>query len=236
MVKVAVLVDAENLPASHAKAIILEATRLGTVVERRLYGDFLRGNLKQWLEIAASQAFEICHVQSFGGKNSADIAIAVDAIELLCSSDIDLFCLATSDSDFAALAIRIRCRGKTVVAVGEGKALPVFREAVDRFVTLGLVTSPQEKKPAPPVEPKAIDTLPALLKAALNTIGGAGGWIDVGRLSQALKAVEPGFQPRAFGSATLSKLLGRCDAVELRTGADGCRQLRLKPVRKVIAA
>ena len=126
----AVLIDADNTSAGYAKAIFEEIVKLGEANVRRIYGDFAGTRLAGWDKAIQSLAI-LQHQQRSNtkGKNAADIALVIDAMDLLAKGRLDGFCLVTSDSDFTRLAQRLREDGLTVYGFGERKTPEAFRNA-----------------------------------------------------------------------------------------------------------
>ena len=136
--RLAVLIDAENASARHARAVFEGARRLGEASVRRIYGDFSNGRLASWNAAIATYAIVPCHQPAHvRGKNAADIALAVDAMDLMYRERLDGFALVTSDSDFTRLAQRLREGGLAVFGFGECKTPRAFRAACNGFEILG---------------------------------------------------------------------------------------------------
>ena len=168
--RLAVLIDADNASARYARAIFEATARLGDATVRRIYGDFSNGRLKSWN--AAIRTFAIVQHQQpdhVRGKNAADIALVIDAMDLMYRERLDGFCLVSSDSDFTRLAQRLRDGGFRVYGFGERKTPHAFRNACHRFAILGQAEfgtnarrNGQQKQAArepkgpgsPPAEPK----------------------------------------------------------------------------------
>src|SRR3954470_22331450 len=120
--RLAVLIDADNASARIAQGLFEEIAKLGEASVRRIYGDFSDAHLKSWTGILSTHA--IMPHQNFAytsGKNASDIALVIDAMDLLHSGRFDGFCLVSSDSDFTRLAARIREQGVDVYGFGEQK-------------------------------------------------------------------------------------------------------------------
>ena len=136
--RLAVLIDAENASARHARAVFEAARRLGEAGVRRIYGDFSNGRLASWDAAIRTWAIVPCHQPSHvRGKNAADIALAVDAMDLMYRERLDGVALMSSDSDFTRLAQRLREGGLAVFGFGECKTLRAFRAACNGFEILG---------------------------------------------------------------------------------------------------
>lgn len=131
--RVAVLVDCDNTSPEVLEHALKVVAQFGRVVLRRGYGN--HGTLaNKWQEALVRLAFTPClQYQYAAGKNTSDIALALDAMEALFDLRADTFCLVTSDSDFAYLCRKLRERGATVYIVGEAKTPPALRNASDQF-------------------------------------------------------------------------------------------------------
>jgi len=138
--RLAVLIDGENASARHARAVFETAGKIGEATVRRIYGDFSNGRLASWNAAIRSYSIVPCHQSAHArGKNAADIALAIDAMDLMHRERLDGFCLVSSDSDFTRLAQRLREGGLAVYGFGESKTPEGFRAACHRFETVGKV-------------------------------------------------------------------------------------------------
>ena len=136
--RLAVLIDGENAGARHARAVFETAGKIGDATVRRIYGDFSNGRLSSWSAAIRSFAIVPCHQPAHvPGKNAADIALAIDAIDLSYRARLDGFVLVSSDSDFTRLAQRLREGGFAVYGFGESKTPKAFRSACQRFEIVG---------------------------------------------------------------------------------------------------
>ena len=136
--RLAVPSDGENASARHARAVFEAAAEFGEATVRRIYGDFSNGRLASWN--AAVRSFAIVQHQQAGharGKNAADIALAIDAMDLMYRQRLDGFVLVSSDSDFTRLAQRLREGGFAVFGFGESRTPRAFRSACQRFEIAG---------------------------------------------------------------------------------------------------
>ncbi len=136
--RLAVLIDAENASPRHARVVFEAAAKLGETTVRRIYGDFSNGHLASWNASIREFAIVPCHQASAArGKNAADIALVIDAMDLMYRERLDGFALMSSDSDFTRLAQRLREGGFAVWGFGESKTPQPFRSACQRFAVLG---------------------------------------------------------------------------------------------------
>ena len=133
--RLAVLIDGENASARIAEALFTEIATLGEASARRIYGDAASPALRGWIDVLPRWAIQWQqNFQNTKGKNSGDIALVIDAMDLLHSGRFDGFCLVSSDSDFTRLAARIREQGVPVYGFGERKTPESFRQACTRFI------------------------------------------------------------------------------------------------------
>lgn len=136
----ALLIDADNVSAKYIQPILDELSKYGNVTYKRIYGDWTRTNNASWKEellqnsITPIQQFSYTH-----GKNATDSAMIIDAMDMLYTSELEGFCLVSSDSDFTRLASRLRESGMTVIGMGEDKTPSPFRKACDIFTELELL-------------------------------------------------------------------------------------------------
>jgi NYN domain-containing protein/OST-HTH/LOTUS domain-containing protein len=149
-VRVAVLLDCDNISHTWARAVLGEAAKHGTLGIKRGYGDWSSERLKNWRPELATYAVQ--PVQQFAyttGKNSTDFALVIDAMDLLYSESVDVFCIVSSDSDFTRLAMRLRESGKAVYGIGARKTPTAFQNACDRFTYLEVLEGEPEEPAAP---------------------------------------------------------------------------------------
>ena len=136
----ALLIDADNVSAKYIKPILDELSKYGNVTYKRIYGDWTRPNSAGWKEELLQNS--ITPIQQFSytyGKNATDSAMIIDAMDMLYASELEGFCLVSSDSDFTRLASRLRESGKRVIGMGEAKTPLPFRKACEIFTELELL-------------------------------------------------------------------------------------------------
>lgn len=214
--KVAVLIDADNAQYTKVKAILDEISAHGHVVIKRAYGDWSSEYLKNWKQSLNELAIQ--PIQQFAyttGKNSTDVSMIIDAMDLLYSGKFDAFALVSSDSDFTKLASRLSESEIFVFGVGEKKTPISFRNACDDFIfTENLGAEPS---PAPKSEPvvhevamseKAnISELVPLLKKAWEQYQDDEGWANVAAAGSFVKRSTPDFDPRTYGATKLPEII-----------------------------
>ncbi len=147
----AVLIDADNISEKYAASIFNEIADYGYASYRRIYGNWAKGN--GWKEDTLLEN-SINPIQQFNytiGKNATDMAMVIDAMDILYSGKVDGFCLVTSDSDFTKLAMRLREEQMYVIGMGESKTPLALTKACNKFIHLDLISGEVvEEKPARP--------------------------------------------------------------------------------------
>src|ERR1700710_1962246 len=120
--KLAVLIDADNVPYAHIKEMFEEIAKYGTPTFKRIYADWTKPTVSGWKKVLLENAITPIQQYSYSsGKNSSDSALIIDAMDILYSNKVDGFCIVSSDSDFTRLAIRLREAGMVVYGFGEKK-------------------------------------------------------------------------------------------------------------------
>lgn len=224
----AVLIDADNSSPKWAEAIFEEIAALGEASVRRIYGDFSKPQMNGWQSILPSLAL-VPHHQPANtvGKNSSDIALVIDAMDLLHSGRFDGFVLVSSDSDFTRLASRIREQGLDVYGIGQQKTPEAFRKACKRFIFVENLLSEPEPDPRRAPRREGPDKAMPLIRAAMQAIDKDQDWFPLGQLGQAILANHPDFDSRTYGCAKLSDLIQRAGGFEMRKNANQL-EVRLK--------
>ena len=231
----AVLIDADNTSPRIVAGLFEEIARFGEASVRRIYGDFSSPRLKSWADIL--QKYAIDPYQQFAytsGKNASDIALVIDAMDLLHSRRFDGFCLVSSDSDFTRLASRLREEGADVYGFGAQKTPESFRQACRRFIyTENLLPEPtapakeQDEVTRRPLQP-AGDAVPLLMRA-MEQIETEDGWVGLGVVGQRLANITSDFDPRTFGYRKLSDLVRDTGAFEIDQSEGRSVRIRARP-------
>jgi len=235
--RLAVLIDADNASHRIAYGLFGEVAKLGEASVRRIYGDFSGPRLKLWADILSKHA--IIPQQNFAytaGKNASDIALVIDAMDLLHSGRFDGFCLVSSDSDFTRLAARIREQGIDVYGFGEQKTPESFRQACRRFIfTENLLPEPSAPNQPRSAGRKALQPSSAavpLLRRVIDEMDSEDGWVHLGEVGKRVTNLAPDFDPRTYGHAKLSDLVLKTGSFDVdRPEGRGVR-IRLKQIPK----
>ncbi|HEX8576191.1 MAG TPA: NYN domain-containing protein [Flavobacterium sp.] len=221
--KLAVLIDADNVPYSNVKGMMEEITKFGTPTTKRIYADWTKPNSNGWKSVLLEHAITPIQQYSYTiGKNSSDSALIIDAMDLLYSGKLDGFCIVSSDSDFTRLAIRLRESGMKVIGIGEKKTPNSFIVACDRFIYIEVLDGAiQKKKPKEnvvdtrkrvekPVE-KPLNKIDLqiieLIEATIEALGDDDGWAFLGDVGNLIVKKKPEFDPRNYGFSKLTPML-----------------------------
>ena len=249
--KLAVLIDADNISPKYVKVILDEAASFGVAAAKRIYGDWSDPRLKSWKDALLNNSIIPMQQYSYTtGKNATDSAMIIDAMDLLYSGNLDGFCIVSSDSDFTRLAARLREAGKLVIGMGESKTLGPFVNACDQFKYLDLILGHQEEEEAAPTatdeaeaaamaqagDDTAInrDSVAKLVRGMIDEMDDGTGWVRTSRVGDQLIKRYPDFDVRNFGSKSLNKFLASFPEMEVeeRILANGnpIQFVRMRPV------
>ncbi len=238
--RVAVLVDCDNTSPEVLEHALRVVAQFGRVVVRRGYGNHST-LANKWQEALVRLAFTPCLQYQFAaGKNTSDIALALDAIETLFDKRADTFCLVTSDSDFALLCRKLRERGATMFIVGEAKTPAALRNASDQFFewtkpafaeTAAAAAVPGDRRE----EQKAETTKPAVKRRPRFVAEAVGllasdtseGKVHLGALGNYLRRADPSFSPQIYGHSGLLDMLRTYDLVTVVQEPGGHWSVRL---------
>jgi hypothetical protein len=229
--RLAVLIDADNIPFSYVKGMLEEIAKYGTPTFKRIYGDWTRPTIAGWKSVLLENA--ITPVQQYSytkGKNSTDSAMIIDGMDILYSGKVDGFCIVSSDSDFTRLATRLREAGMKVIGIGERKTPHPFIVACDKFIYLEILASPDVPADQPTVAPKKgkpvvrkkqkteeTDSLAAaravkrLIASSITDLADENGWAFLGDVGNLILKKQPDFDPRNFGFPKLTPLIKSLD-------------------------
>ncbi|MDO4998479.1 MAG: NYN domain-containing protein [Neisseria sp.] len=166
--RIAVLIDAENPTLPLLDKVFQRLQKHGEIILARAYGDFTSRNLASWRNACLQHRIQICHhFACKSHKNSSDIFLSIDAMDILHQQNIDIFCLVSSDSDFSSLIQRLQNAGKTVIGAG---AMPnaEYQKLCDEFFHLNSETD-EDAKTEPTLSAKKINK-PSLLQQGLQCL------------------------------------------------------------------
>lgn len=229
--RLAVLIDADNVPYSNIKAMLEEMAKYGVPTFKRIYADWTKPTVSGWKSVLLENAITPIHQYSYTtGKNATDSSMIIDAMDILYSGKVDGFCIVSSDSDFTRLAIRLREAGMKVFGFGEKKTPTAFISACDKFVYIEILAEDAQPASAPQksrrnkqrkevemtsVEPEnGKKRLGAVTREVIKIISDSvedladeSGWTYLGDLGNLLIKKQPDFDPRNYGFQKLVLLI-----------------------------
>jgi uncharacterized LabA/DUF88 family protein len=246
--RLAVLIDADNVPYSNVHGMLQEIAKYGTPTFKRIYADWTKPTVSGWKTMLLEHA--ITPVQQYSyttGKNSSDSALIIDAMDILYSGRVDGFCIVSSDSDFTRLATRLREAGMKVFGIGERKTPSAFISACDKFIYIEILRGGEEaarrKATAPArrrntrrkgkadaaeeveaaTDPKVEEKLQLvnLVSTTINDLADENGWVFLGDLGNLLLKKKPDFDPRNFGFKKLAELIENLGRFEINKESSG---------------
>jgi hypothetical protein len=222
--KLAVLIDGDNIPSAYVKEMLEEIAKYGNPTIKRIYGDWTKPHLAKWKNILLENA--ITPIQQYGyttGKNATDSAMIIDAMDILYSEKVNGFCLVSSDSDFTRLATRLREAGMMVFGLGEKKTPDPFIVACDKFIYIEILKQrtktddkevskeEQQKSEVDNITPKVIK----LISATISDLADEEGWAFMGDVGNLLQKKQPNFDSRNYGFQKLTPLISSIDKFEV---------------------
>ncbi|HED08568.1 MAG TPA: NYN domain-containing protein [Ignavibacteria bacterium] len=215
--KLAVLIDGDNIPSAYVKEMMEEIAKYGNPTIKRIYGDWTKPTLSKWKNILLENA--LTPIQQYGyttGKNATDSAMIIDAMDILYSEKVNGFCLVSSDSDFTRLATRLREAGMKVFGIGEKKTPNPFIVACDKFIYIEILkyqseenesklteSEPPQKDNIDKITPKVIK----LISATISDLADDDGWAFLGDVGNLLQKKQPNFDSRNYGFQKLTPLI-----------------------------
>ncbi len=215
--KLAVLIDGDNIPSAYVKAMMEEIAKYGNPTIKRIYGDWTTPNLSKWKNVLLENA--ITPIQQYGytsGKNATDSAMIIDAMDILYSGQVNGFCLVSSDSDFTRLATRLREAGMNVIGIGEKKTPEPFIVACDRFIYIEILKdqsgeSESESAPSKSRKKSSVDKITPkvirLISSTISDLADDDGWAYLGDVGNLLQKKQPNFDSRNYGFQKLTPLI-----------------------------
>jgi len=240
--RLAVLIDADNVPYSKIKEMLEEVAKNGTPTIKRIYADWTKPAASGWKNVLLENAITPIQQYSYTtGKNSSDSALIIDAMDILYSEKVDGFCIVSSDSDFTRLAIRLREAGMKVIGIGEKKTPLPFITACDKFVYIEILKAPAPPAKEPTKQSKAkegnnplntVDTkLISLLTESVTDLADESGWTFLGELGNFILKRKTDFDPRNYGFPKLLPLIkstGKFLIDERDTGNKNIKHIYIK--------
>lgn len=240
--KLAVLIDADNVPYAHIKEMLEEIAKNGTPTIKRIYADWTKPTVSGWKNVLLENAITPIQQYSYTtGKNSSDSALIIDAMDILYSGKVNGFCIISSDSDFTRLATRLREAGMLVIGFGEKKTPQPFISACDKFIYLEILKAkttktindtstklkPKKEEPISKVDKETI----RIITESVNDLADETGWTFLGSLGSYILKTKPDFDPRNYGFPKLYpliKYINQFEVDERETGLNNIKHIYLR--------
>ena len=237
--RLAVLIDADNVPYANIKEMLEEIAKDGTPTIKRIYADWTKPTVSGWKNVLLENAITPIQQYSYTtGKNSSDSALIIDAMDILYSQKVDGFCIVSSDSDFTRLAIRLREAGMKVIGFGEKKTPKPFITACDKFIyieilklepaeTIELTAKASHRRKT---ETKPLDRIDReliiLITESVEDLADENGWTFLGNLGNFILKRKPDFDPRNYGFSKLLPLIKNINKFEIDERDSGINNIR----------
>lgn len=245
--KLAVLIDADNVPYAHVKEMFEEIAKYGTPTFKRIYADWTKPTVAGWKKVLLENAITPIQQYSYStGKNATDSALIIDAMDILYTGKVEGFCIVSSDSDFTRLATRLREAGMKVIGIGERKTLNPFITACDKFIYLEILKPDITIEPEEPgkqpnkrssklhsktqlkIEPSVLK----LLKDSITDLADENGWAFLAELGNLMLKKKPDFDSRNYGFAKMLPLLKSVNQFEIDERETGKSNVKHIYIRK----
>ena len=215
--RIALFIDADNAPAGKFEEVLNEVANYGVVTIRKAYGNWKSPTLKAWEDLLHEYAIQpIQQYDLTKGKNASDIAMVIDAMDVMYTKQIDVMCFVSSDSDFTPLVTRALAEGKVVLGFGERKTPSPFVNACSKFLFLDQEKE-KTKATSKPKNLKSDTKLINLLRQAIEVTEDDDGWAALGPVGSNISN-KTSFDPRNYGFKNLSSLFKAIDLFELKRG------------------
>jgi hypothetical protein len=234
--RLAVLIDADNVPYSNVKQMFEEIAKYGTPTFKRIYADWTKPTVSGWKTVLLQNAITPIQQYSYStGKNSSDSAMIIDAMDILYSGKVDGFCIVSSDSDFTRLATRLREAGMMVIGIGEKKTLKPFIVSCDKFIYFEILKAngvSTEGTPLVSTETSKVDgELISLISDSISDLADETGWAFLGMLGALILKKKPDFDSRNYGYDKLLPFLRSLKKFEIderETGRSNIKHVYIK--------
>ncbi len=242
--KLAVLIDADNVPYANVKEMFEEIAKYGTPTFKRIYADWTKPTVAGWKKVLLENAITPIQQYSYSsGKNASDSALIIDAMDILYTGKVDGFCIVSSDSDFTRLATRLREAGMKVIGIGEKKTLNPFITACDKFIYLEILKPEPEElnetsAPGKPAKAKKetlnkIDKqIIKLFKDSISDLADENGWAYLGDLGNLLLKKKPDFDSRNYGFTKMLPFIRSMNQFEIDERESGKSNVKHIYLRK----
>lgn len=253
--RLAVLIDADNVPYANVKPMFQEIAKYGTPTFKRIYADWTKPTVSGWKRVLLENAITPIQQYSYStGKNASDSAMIIDAMDILYSGKVDGFCIVSSDSDFTRLATRLREAGMMVIGIGEKKTLIPFITACDKFIYIEILSSEESHTEESPSDETSLarksnkttkkknaplnnidKELIKLISDSISDLEDENGWAYLGNLGNLLLKKKPDFDSRNYNYPKLLPLIKSLNKFEFDERISGKGNIKHVYIRSKLA-
>jgi uncharacterized LabA/DUF88 family protein len=243
--KLAVLIDADNVPYANVKEMFEEIAKYGTPTFKRIYADWTKPTVSGWKNVLLENAITPIQQYSYSsGKNASDSALIIDAMDILYTGKVEGFCIVSSDSDFTRLATRLREAGMKVIGIGRKSTLTPFITACDKFIYTEILKAnavaeeetdnkqatrkKPESAPLSKIDPRII----RVITDSISDLADENGWAFLGELGNLILKKQPDFDPRNYGFAKMLPLIKSIHKFEIDERETGKKNVKHIYIRK----
>ncbi len=217
--KIALFIDADNAPADKFEEVLSEVAKYGVVTIRKAYGNWKKSSIKKWEDLLHEYAIQpIQQYDLSKGKNASDIALVIDAMDVMYTKNIDVMCFVSSDCDFTPMVTRALAEGKVVLGFGERKTPTPFVNACSKFLFLDEKTKSSDTEKTKTKSIKSDTKLINLLRQAIESTEDDNGWAGLGQVGSHISN-KTSFDTRNYGFQNLSSLVKAIDLFEIKRGS-----------------
>lgn len=243
--KLAVLIDADNVPYANVKEMFEEIAKYGTPTFKRIYADWTKPTVSGWKNVLLENAITPIQQYSYStGKNASDSALIIDAMDILYTGKVEGFCIVSSDSDFTRLATRLREAGMKVIGIGRKSTLTPFITACDKFIYTEILKAnaageedsdkiekagkKPQSAPLSKIDPKII----RVITDSISDLADENGWAFLGELGNLILKKQPDFDPRNYGFVKMLPLIKSINRFEIDERETGKKNVKHIYIRK----
>ena len=217
--RIALLIDAENISPRYIHKIMKEIVKHGEITYKRIYRDWTSDSAIGWKDVILEHGLNPVQQYSYtSGKNATDFAVIIDAMDILYTGNVDTFCLATSDSDFTRLAVRLKEAGKQVIGMGEKKVPRPFSICCDSFIYLDVEPMDYDGDGSDDLRRHRVpkEELRQFMENIIRQNDEKQKTTGMGQIGSELKKQYPDFSLKDYDCRTLSQFIEQFDSLSIK--------------------
>lgn len=215
--RIALLIDAENISPRYIEKIMKEIVKHGDITYKRIYRDWTSDSAIGWKDVILEHGLNPVQQYSYtSGKNATDFAVIIDAMDILYTGNVDIFCLATSDSDFTRLAVRLKEAGKRVIGMGEKKVPRPFSSCCDSYIFLDVDCEDYDELDEDRKKKVPKDELKDFMEDIIRDNEEHQKTTGMGQIGSELKKQYPDFALKDYDCKTLSQFIEQFDNLSIK--------------------